>query len=176
MKNLRQAALTLHKLEEVDRRWLMRQLSSDHQLTLSNLIQELRELGISSFDAETTLLDLKSTSISTHHVSGDTSLNACSAQVVFVELMEEPDAVVGAILAASPWRWRDGVLIEFGKIGRGERIQKAMSTVAANPKFLQAMVSRLTCAVMRREATHEAPLRRRTWLGQLRNRIGSWLL
>jgi hypothetical protein len=120
MSEMRRAALTLHALQENDRRWVLRQLDARAQQALQGLLAELTELGI---PADGTLIEQAlraphTTQQAAEQAEWRRELAASDPECLQAVLGREPPALVARILDAGPWPWERGLL---GSLPSGRR-------------------------------------------------------
>lgn len=133
----RKAALKLHGLSAPDRAWMLQRLPAHERATLSDLLRELKELGIKSDhrmaddishdDVRQTLLQAGSA------VAGlaDALDAMCAARPAEVSAMlsSEPDTMTATVLSVYPWPWRASLLADYG-VEKRQRVSRALQQAA----------------------------------------------
>jgi len=144
MSGLRQAALVLHGLSDVDRTWMLGQLSADQAGLVGKLLAELCELGIPSDPslaaqalAGNQIRPIRTRPAAKSNDPADTVRAASAAQLQRV-LQGESQGLIALLLAAGEWPWRD-VYLAVQEPARRRVLVELMAARAAGPR-LQAQV------------------------------------
>lgn len=112
MNEMRRAALTIHALQEDDRRWILARLAPQIQQALEPLLAELAELGIPADSRliEEVLQGQPGTDSAQVQAPWRRELAAADARRLEELLQGEPPAMVARILSAGPWPWEHDLL------------------------------------------------------------------
>jgi len=136
----RLAALALHEMVEVDRQWVLQQLTAQQQSTMRRLLHELRDLHMngradSSHD---------SVPMSTSHSPNDSpriSIERLTAHQARRTLAAEPDALVADLLIQGPFPWQSEFLALLPMRRRAiESAMAAAESSAQAPKRLECVL------------------------------------
>lgn len=132
---MRQAALLLHGLGEIDRAWLLERLSEAERSAMVGLLSELGSLGIPSDRAfvEEVVAAAASRAAATDvdRGAGDApeprvaSLARASPEAIANVLRDEPPGLVACVLRLHPWPWKEAVLGRLGPVAAG-RIEQSL--------------------------------------------------
>jgi hypothetical protein len=173
----RSAALLMHGLSEMDRRWAWSRLEASEQAALGPLLQELRELGVpadAGWVREVLSVAAPPASPSPAPAARDDArarIAAADAGTVCELLLQEPAALVVRLMALGPWPWADQVLgrlrAQRGAViePAGDREGELRSAPALDQALLAQLAARLpACEVKRVDAGNSpwsrfAPLR-----------------
>ncbi len=118
----RKAALKLHAMSPADQRWMLQQLDEEERAQLTELLHELKELGIAStqdmtaeISADETVNKLL-TAAPNRQVAERAfhAIQSAPASTMSAVLSSEPDSVTAAILGMYPWHWRSAFLADAG--------------------------------------------------------------
>lgn len=117
MDAYRQAAMCLHGLEDGDRDWLLNRLPKEHSAVLSELLAELKTLGIPrEAGLSRDLLPAFVTGKTRNRLSEDfAELERASPESVWLLLQNESDSVVRALVMGRDWSWRGYILKQYRK-------------------------------------------------------------
>lgn len=157
MEDYRRAALCLHALSDVDRDWVLAQLSESHRASLRPLLDELVELGLPRASAELAWDD--SALDGPVDVPGYVApINAASADTVFRLLQREHGAAIALILEYYPWQWREAVIKRLeAKRPRGMRITAGRSSRATSQAVRECVIGAFAKAIAQEQQV--APVR-----------------
>lgn len=108
MSSMRQAALTLHALNEADRRWVLEQLPQEERQPLLSLLRELAELGV---PADASVLPAAARPHALPPAAAqlpdpEARLERLPPATLVAALRDEPPALVLAVLGCRAWPWR----------------------------------------------------------------------
>jgi hypothetical protein len=156
MNGLRKAALYLHGLDEVDRRWLLDALSDEERTCLQATLVELDEMGVPSGNAwlpelaEAQAMEAREEE-SDHHSSDIEAIEGAELSSLIHIFEHEPDSIVALLLKYRVWSWRQAYV---GKqyLQKRERLLRALETPALPLKqkveaaLLTALATRLSQA------------------------------
>lgn len=140
----RQAALTLHALDEADRVWMLEALPPVQRLAIAPLLQELRELGIPG-DAVTVVAEVDADTGQAR--PADESHEVDFGTVARI-LSEEPLRLTATLLASRPRQWRDGFLASLGP-DYARRVQAEAVACTPAPALQAAVLGALRSRVGR---------------------------
>jgi hypothetical protein len=142
---MRQAALALHALCEVDRRWVLSSLSSGQRTELQPLLEELRAIGIPR-DA-TLVEELCARGVATPAwetlsapMAAMAPLDAGGAAALAALVKQEPPRVVAALTSAGTAQWRDRVLAELSPVTRAE-VERQEASLTGAPALQAAILA-----------------------------------
>ena len=151
----RRAALALHGLAEQDRSWILKELPDTDKVALTQLLDELDELGFSGDVADVVQAADGSSVSSTagphsgaHSMSRVEQVRRASAEDMFAILENEPGSLIAQILSMESWPWAARFLALFPE-ARRSRISSLIShgqeAIPARHEFLlQSVAGRLT--------------------------------
>ncbi|WP_140637074.1 hypothetical protein [Methylibium rhizosphaerae] len=108
MSSMRQAALTVHALNEADRRWVLEQLPQEERQPLLSLLRELAELGVPP-DASLLPAAVEPYTLPPAAMQApgpEARLERLPPATVAAALRDEPRALVLAVLGCRAWPWR----------------------------------------------------------------------
>jgi hypothetical protein len=159
MNGLRKAALYLHGLEDVDRRWLLNALSDDERDNLLATLTELDEMGVPSGKAW--LPELAETHITeareeenAPHSSEIEAIEGADLEKLIHAFEQEPESIVALLLKHRVWSWRQAYL---GKqyLQKREQLLRAFETPSPplKPKVEAALLTALASQLNKAEST-----------------------
>ena len=122
---LRQSALVLHGLSDTDRQWLLTQLPEEKQALLSEHLQELKQMGLPA-DRELVSSLLATSQVgNAHEYSSHSRLHQTDSSAILQILANEPAWLIGAVLSAEAWPWREPIY-EGLDASKRERVKSAL--------------------------------------------------
>jgi hypothetical protein len=149
------AALALHALAADDRAWVLGALPADQQAVIEPLLRELEDLGI---PRDAGLLDTAVRCEGDRGAAAADALRALdAAQVRRLAglLAGEPPRLAAALLAASPWPWREQLLQHLPAAVACEVVQHA-SPMRPAPALQLALLSEISAALETAPAPRQA--------------------
>lgn len=150
----RQSALLLHGLSDIDRQWILAQLTEEQRLRLQTQMTELAQLGMPADKSLVEGLLRQGRQKSTADADGPgAALRAASAEKVLYLLAREPAWLIAAVLAIEAWPWREAIYVGLDASKR-ERVKQALGDkppVKLEQALLRQLESRLA------EAAGEMP-------------------
>lgn len=163
----RRAALALHGLTGKDREWVLSQLPSTDQETLSGHLDELEELGFPSDVSG--LVDEVMAGDQPDRVAPEVKvIDAAAPKLVHRTLKDEQASALALIMSYHPWRWQRRVMRRFGRAKR-HAVQKAIAqqgysvSAAVRSGVIKSFAEALAVA-----ANRNAPASSFDWRGMFR--------
>ncbi len=152
----RRAALALHGLAQQDRAWILKELPDTDKVVLTQLLDELDELGFSGDAAEAVHADGAASSASVtpngsqpeaKSTSRLEQIRRASAEDMFAILENEPGSLTAQILSMESWPWATrflGLFPEARRVRISAMISHGQEIIPARHAFLlQSMAERL---------------------------------
>lgn len=173
--NARRAALLLHGMPSAVRTQIISRLGHEESARLTPLLNELRELGVTSevgrhLQAQ---LDLTAPSTASDVLEQTDCLDAAAVARC---LKSHADAVVAELLRAREWSWKPAVLERIQGSRRFAVLQAMQDTVRPAPAVLQSLCRQLCAAVAALPVSRHAQMTadEETGLGARLRRWWSW--
>ncbi len=128
---LRKAAMLLHSMGDVDRRWMLARLEPGQRSRIEELLAELQALDF-PVDAALVRESLETTrDVGSPATAAGIGMSGWSAEEAASVLLAEPDDLVALVLRAGDWAWAPAFRARLGSI-RIRAVEASRYSLAAD--------------------------------------------